>query len=90
MTKRTNNNYLYDSKLDRIGTILGDVWWASIAKCQEEYKETGGDPVDFQFWLTERYGIKIYYDVDIGILPNYDIVDEKKYLFFKMKYSAVK
>ena len=38
MTKRTNNNYLYDSKLDRIGTILGDVWWASIAECQEEYK----------------------------------------------------
>ena len=87
MTKRTNNNYLYDSKLDRINTLLGDVWWAGIAKCQEEYKETKGEPSDFQFWLTEHYGIRLYYDQDIGILPNYDIVDEDKYLIFKLKYS---
>ena len=41
---------------------------------------------DLQFWITEHYGLRIYYDYD-GILPNHDVVDEKKYFLFKLKYA---
>ena len=82
-----NNNHLYQPQ-ERINTIVGDDghWWDWLRKAQLEYNTTGGDKADFQFWLTEHYGLRIYYDYD-GILPNHDIVDEQKYLLFKLKYA---
>lgn len=83
----TNNNHLYQPQ-ERINTIVGDDgrWWEMLRKAQSEYSALGGDKADFQFWITEHYGIRIYYDYD-GILPNHDIVDEQKYLLFKLKYA---
>ena len=83
-----NNNKLYTTPQDRVNTVLGDDgnWWELLRKAQLEYGAAGGDKADFQFWLTEPYGIRIYYDYD-GILPNHDIVDEKKYFLFKLKYA---
>lgn len=82
-----NNNHLYQPQ-ERINTLVGDEaqWWDWLRKAQLEYNTTGGDKADFQFWLTDNYGLKIYYDYD-GILPNHDIVDEQKYLLFKLKYA---
>jgi hypothetical protein len=83
-----NNNKLYTTPQDRVNTVLGDdgSWWELLRKAQLEYGDSGGDKADFQFWLTEHYGIRIYYDYD-GILPNHDIVDEQKFLLFKLKYA---
>jgi hypothetical protein len=83
-----NNNKLYTTPQDRVNTVLGDdgSWWELLRKAQLEYGAAGGDKADFQFWLTEDYGIRIYYDYD-GILPNHDIVDEKKFFLFKLKYT---
>ena len=82
-----NNNKLYQPQ-ERINTIVGDHgrWWKLLHKAQLEYGAAGGDKADFQFWLTEHYGIRIYYDID-GILPNHDIVDEQKFLLFNLKYA---
>ena len=81
-----NNNKLYQPQ-ERLNTLTGveDHWWEMLRKAQIEYNATGGDKANFQFWLTEHYGLQIYYDYD-GILPNHDIVDEKKYLLFQLKY----
>ena len=83
-----NNNKLYTTPQDRVNTIVGDDgrWWELLRKAQLEYGAAGGDKADFQFWLTDNYGIRIYYDYD-GILPNHDIVDEKKFFLFKLKYT---
>jgi hypothetical protein len=83
-----NNNHLYSSQRARVNTVFGDDgnWWELLRKAQLEYGGGGGDKADFQFWLTEHYGIRIYYDYD-GILPNHDIVDEQKFLLFKLKYA---
>ena len=83
-----NNNKLYTTPQDRVNTVLGDdgSWWELLRKAQLEYGAAGGDKADFQFWLTDNYGIRIYYDYD-GILPNHDIVDEKKFFLFKLKYT---
>ena len=81
-------NNLYSSKEARLDTIGGkDLdWWYYLQKAELDYKATGGERANFQFWLTEHYGIKIYYDYD-GILPNYDVTDQDKYLLFKLKYA---
>lgn len=83
----TDNNKLYQPQ-ERLNTLLGveDHWWERLRKAQLDYSTTGRDKADFQFWLEEHYGLKIYYDYD-GILPNHDIVDEQKYLLFKLKYA---
>ena len=82
-----NNNHLYQPQ-ERINTLVGDdgQWWELLRKAELDYRATGGDKANFQFWLTEHYGLRIYYDYD-GILPNHDIVDEQKYLLFKLKYA---
>ena len=82
-----NNNKLYQPQ-ERINTLAGDdgQWWELLQRAEFDYRATGAPKVDFQFWLTEHYGLKIYYDYD-GILPNHAIVDEKKYLLFKLKYT---
>ena len=84
----SSQNDLYSSKQARLDTVGGkDLdWWYYLQRAQLDYKATSGDKVNFQFWLAEHYGIQIYYDLD-GILPNYDILDEQKYLLFKLKYA---
>jgi len=83
-----NNNKLYTTPQDRVNTVLGDDgnWWDMLRKAELDYRATGLPKADFQFWITEHYGLRIYYDYD-GILPNHDIVDEQKYLLFKLKYA---
>lgn len=82
----TNNNKLYQPQ-ERLNTLTGveDHWWEILQRAELDYRATGGDKAKFQFWLTEHYGLQIYYDYD-GILPNHDIVDEQKYLLFQLKY----
>ena len=83
----SKNNPLYQPQ-ERINTIVGDDgrWWELLRRAELDYRATGGDKANFQFWITEHYGIRIYYDTD-GILPNHDIVNEEKYLFFRLKYA---
>ena len=83
-----NNNHLYSSPQARVNTVLGDDgnWWELLRKAQLEYGAAGGDKADFEFWLTEHYGCRIFFDSD-GILPNHDIVDEKKFFLFKLKFA---
>ena len=82
-----NNNKLYSTPEERINTVSGTTgnWWAMLQRAEAEYTANVGKRSNFQFWLTEHYGIKIYYDYD-GILPTYDVVDEQKYFLFKLKY----
>ena len=61
-------------------------WWDILRRAEVDYRATGGEKANFQFWITEHYGLRIYYDYD-DILPNHDVIDEKKYLLFKLKYA---
>lgn len=84
----TQKDEFYKDLPKRIDTILGEdgKWWDLLRKAQLEFNTISGDKASFQVWLNETYGLQIHYDYD-GILPNHEIVDEQKYLLFKLKFA---
>ena len=63
-------------------------YWAALKKIQKEYHATGKDftPHNFQDYMEEHYGIQLNL-VDGNITDGYQIVDEKKYLVFLLKFQ---
>ena len=64
-------------------------YWARIRIAQEHYKKLYGVPVSqdlFWDWLKKEYGVapKFFYG---NISEDYEIVDEKLYLLFLLKFS---
>jgi len=91
---------LYNSQLRRLDTIIGDDdYLFKIYRCREEYIEmlkvrdpkphyvafTNSGP--FYEWVLNTYGIKMI-ATEEGITGQFEVVDEKKYLLFQLKYSA--
>jgi hypothetical protein len=67
-------------------------YWEALKKVRREYmldiEQLGGqfDAFDFEDYLVENYGLKMNI-VNGNITDGYEIVDEKKYLIFLLKFQ---
>jgi hypothetical protein len=65
-------------------------YWAALKLVRREYQEqnryTEFDAYDFEDYLTRQYGVKMNI-VNGNITDGYEIIDEKKYLIFLLKFQ---
>ena len=63
-------------------------YWEALKKIRREYQATDKefDAYNFEGYIEEQYGIKLNL-VDGNITDGYQIVDEKKYLVFLLKFT---
>jgi len=63
-------------------------YWEALKKVRKEYmgQNSEFDAYDFEDYLTGQYGIKMNI-VNGNITDGYEIVDEKKYLIFLLKFQ---
>ena len=63
-------------------------YWEALKKVRKEYmvQNSEFDAYDFEDYLTGQYGLKMNI-VNGNITDGYQIVDEKKYLIFLLKFQ---
>ncbi len=63
-------------------------YWEALKKIRKEYMNQNKefDAYDFEDYLVGQYGIKMNI-VNGNITDGYEIVDEKKYLIFLLKFQ---
>ena len=63
-------------------------YWAALKLVRKEYmlQNKEFDAYDFEDYLTGQYGLKMNI-VNGNITDGYEIVDEKKYLIFLLKFQ---
>ena len=63
-------------------------YWEALKKVRKEYMAQNKefDAYDFEDYLTGQYGLKMNI-VNGNITDGYEIVDEKKYLIFLLKFQ---
>jgi len=63
-------------------------YWEALKKVRREYMSQNNefDAYDFEDYLTGQYGLKMNI-VDGNITDGYEVVDEKKYLIFLLKFQ---
>ena len=63
-------------------------YWAALKLVRKEYMEQNRefDAYDFEDYLEGKYGVKMNI-VNGNITDGYQIVDEKKYLIFLLKFQ---
>ena len=63
-------------------------YWEALKKVRKEYmgQNSEFDAYDFEDYLIGQYGIKMNI-VNGNITDGYEIVDEKKYLIFLLKFQ---
>ena len=63
-------------------------YWEALKKVRKEYLEQNKefDAYDFEDYLNGQYGLKMNI-VNGNITDGYEIVDEKKYLIFLLKFQ---
>ena len=63
-------------------------YWAALKLVRKEYMEQNRefDAFDFEDYLAGQYGLKMNI-VSGNITDGYEIVDEKKYLIFLLKFQ---
>jgi len=63
-------------------------YWEALKKVRKEYMGQNNefDAYDFEDYLTGQYGIKMNI-VNGNITDGYEIVNEKKYLIFLLKFQ---
>ena len=63
-------------------------YWNALKKIRVEYLvgKTNFDSYEFEEYITNVYGIKMHL-TDGKITDGYDIVDEKKYIVFLLKFT---
>lgn len=60
-----------------------------LKTCRQEFDELGiSAEVDFYEYVQHSYGIKLREDYLGNILLTYDVVNEKKFTIFKLKFSS--
>lgn len=64
------------------------MFWDTLKQLRVEFMETHDEfhAEDFIEWINEKFGIKVQMNAT-GITDTYAITDEKKYIFFKLKYG---
>ena len=86
------NNDLYSTPEARLDTILGDAgFWVLMQKCRrsEEGQKHCKTDMDTIAWFQDTYGIRLLpSDTHMnGYSRKVEIVDEKKYLVFLLKFA---
>lgn len=63
-------------------------YWAALKLVRKEYMEQNKefDAYDFEDYLIGQYGVKMNI-VNGNITDGYEIIDEKKYLIFLLKFQ---
>lgn len=63
-------------------------YWNALKKIRVEYLDgkTNFDAYEFEEYITNVYGIKMHL-TDGNITDGYEIVDEKKYVVFLLKFT---
>jgi hypothetical protein len=63
-------------------------YWEALKKVRKEYMDQNKefDAYDFEDYLVGQYGLKMNI-VNGNITDGYEIVDEKKYLIFLLKFQ---
>ena len=63
-------------------------YWEALKKVRKEYMEQNSefDAYDFEDYLIGQYGLRMNI-VNGNITDGYEIVDEKKYLIFLLKFQ---
>jgi hypothetical protein len=66
-------------------------YWESLKKIRKEYMQNNYldgqfDAYDFEEYVKENYGFKMN-TLDGNITDKFEIVDEKKYIFFILKFG---
>ena len=83
---------LYANTQARINTVVGDSseTWALIKESQQDWTNmiwnSDTEYIRFPTWLERVHGIKIT-EIDSGLSTEIEIVDEKKYVLFLLKYA---
>jgi hypothetical protein len=83
---------LYDTFARRLDTVSGnadrDRYWLQLRQARTEYdaEHEHFTLSGFRHYLIENYGIEIRYSND-KITEEFQIVDEQKYLIFKLKFA---
>ena len=64
-------------------------YWQNLKLLMHEFKEETGskDHHEYKVWLENKYGFRPIETNDGMMTDDLDIVDEKKYLFFILKYG---
>ena len=86
------NNDLYSTPEARLDTVLGDAgFWVRMQKCRrsEEGQKHCKTDMDTIAWFLDTYGIRLLpSDTHMnGYSREVEIVDEKKYLVFLLKFA---
>ena len=63
-------------------------YWGALKKIRLEYLvgKTEFDPHEFEEYISDVYGVKMHL-TDGKITDGYEVVDEKKYLIFLLKFT---
>jgi hypothetical protein len=96
-----NNNHLYSDFEAKLDTLIGKTTelsvqkydhWRTLQMAKAEYDniriEQGikFELDGFKTWLEETYGVRLH-KVEGMIGQSFDIIDEAKYTFYKLKYA---
>lgn len=66
-------------------------FWNELLLAKQEYLQTHKeyDTQDFISWIEEMYGLKVIYDTTSnGYTDDYEILDEKKFIVYILKYRS--
>jgi hypothetical protein len=87
----------YDSPASRLNTIIGgnSSHYIRLRKCKAEYDQKadavpiGQGFLTFEDFCREWYGIKLHMNAEGGTFSlDYDVVDDKKYTVFLLKFPV--
>jgi hypothetical protein len=84
---------LYSSPESRLDTVMADpIFWTRLRQASIDYKKNvGKEQLDENFdqWLALHWGVQLYrsHNEPDGGLTGFDVLDEKLYLLFLLKYS---
>lgn len=84
----------YESQAARVNTVVGDIGrkWLKIIEAKKEYDAlaeavpVGQGFLTFYDYVKEYYGIKLH-EVEANLSPEYEVIDEKKYTVFLLKFG---
>ena len=62
-----------------------NVFWACWKNAKEEFQSSGYEY--YHQWIREEFGVDLEIDRETGYTGCYEIVDEKKYVTFLLKFA---
>jgi hypothetical protein len=67
-------------------------YWSAIRDMRQEYMEEFKGIYDLtnrptvHYWAEEKYGFRMEVDGEGGYTAKYDVIDDKKFMLFQIKY----